>query len=132
MRDQITEFERLSAYTAYQIGELSRINDADGEHIKVIDADKAAILRRAKRQFRRKQKDNPDTAVSFVIKQHLAGVTYRDIQKRFAHTDAVNRGKLLLKLARSGSNASEIAKAVKLPVQNVESILKSIKIEVKV
>ena len=117
----IEEFERYSQFTAYQIATMSSV-----------DSDTAAMLRQTKRQYRREQKENPDTAVSFVVKQHLAGVTYREIQKRFAHSDAINRGKLFIKMAKNGSKASEIAKAVKLPVQNVEAILRSIKIEVKV
>lgn len=118
----IAEFEKYSQFSAYQIATMTL----------AVDSDNAVMLRQTKRQYRREQKENPDTAVAFVVKQHIAGVTYKDIQKRFAHSDAINRGKLFLRMVKAGSNALEIAKAVKLPIQNVESILRSTKIEVKV
>ncbi len=68
----IKEFELYQQNTAYQISQMT----------DKVTGDQAAVLRHVRKLNRRSEKENPNTAVTCVIRQHLDGIAWREINRR--------------------------------------------------
>lgn len=122
VKEIIKDFELYSAFNAYQISQKSQ----------VVDSDIATELRKIKKNFRRKSKENGDDSLEFAVRGILNNATDREIQRHGVKQRALWNGKTLLKLAKKGRSPAEIGRVIGFGEHRVANIIENMKIKEKV